>query len=268
MYCRNCGKEIKESSVFCRYCGAQVRRLPEQLEPQPSAPEPADAPLRKKTRGVVIAVAVVAVVAVVGAAVGGVMLARDRRAQQEELQATQEQLEQAQADIAEAQEQLEEAQADAAQAEQDRVQAEQERAQAQAQAEAAAQQAGQAQDSGSDVRRQAEAELTRVEAQSAQLETLFDNARDQSELNRYSGELFKLWDDEINVLWGHLEDAMQESDFDALTEEQVDWIVDKEAAIDKAGSEVSGGSMEPMVRSLTGYEWTRERVYYLMDYLP
>ena len=139
---------------------------------------------------------------------------------------------------------------------------------AQAQAEAAAQQAGQAQDSGSDVPRQAEAELTRVEAQSAQLETLFDNARDQSELNRYSGELFKLWDDEINVLWGHLEDAMQESDFDALTEEQVDWIVDKEAAIDKAGSEVSGGSMEPMVRSLTGYEWTRERVYYLMDYLP
>lgn len=211
-----------------------------------------------------IAVAVVAIVAVVGAAVGGVMLARDRRAQQDELQAAQEQLEQAQADIAEAQEQLEEAQADAAQAEQDRVQAEQERAQA----EAAAQQAEQAQDSGSDVRRQAEAELTRVEAQSAQLETLFDNARDQSELNRYSGELFKLWDDEINVLWGHLEDAMQESDFDALTEEQVDWIVDKEAAIDKAGSEVSGGSMEPMVRSLTGYEWTRERVYYLMDYLP
>lgn len=244
MYCRNCGKEIKESSVFCRYCGAQVRRLPEQPEPQPSAPEPADAPPRRKTRGVVIAVAVVAVVAVVGVAVGGVMLARDRRAQQEELQATQEQLEQAQADIAEAQEQLEEAQADAAQ------------------------QAGQAQDSGSDVRRQAEAELTQVEAQSAQLETLFDNARDQSELNRYSGELFKLWDDEINVLWGHLEDAMQESDFDALTEEQVDWIVDKEAAIDKAGSEVSGGSMEPMVRSLTGYEWTRERVYYLMDYLP
>ena len=34
------------------------------------------------------------------------------------------------------------------------------------------------------------------------------------------------------------------------------------------GSEVSGGSMEPMVRSLTGYEWTRDRVYYLMDYLP
>lgn len=259
MYCRNCGKEIKESSAFCRYCGAQVRRLPEQPEAQPSASEPADAPQSKKTRG--IAVAVVAVVAVVGVAVGGVMLARDRRAQQDELQATQAQLEQAQADIAEAQEQLEQAQADAAQAEQDR-------AQAQAQAEAAAQQAEQAQDSVSNVRRQAEAELTQVEARSAQLETLLDNARDQSELNRYSGELFKLWDDEINVLWAHLEGAMQESDFDTLTEAQVDWIVEKEAAIDEAGSEVSGGSMEPMVRSLTGYEWTRERVYYLMDYLP
>lgn len=248
MYCRNCGKEIKGNGAFCRYCGAQVRRLPEQPEPQPSVPEPAAEPPRKKTRGVVIAV--VAVVVVVGVAVGGVLLARDRRAQQDALQATQAQLEQAQADIAETQEQLEQAQADAAEAEQERAQAEQ------------------AQDSVSDVRQQAQAELTQVEAQSAQLETLFDNARDQSEMNRYSGELFKLWDDEINVLWAHLKGAMDADAFDALTEEQVDWIVDKEAAIDEAGSEVSGGSMEPMVRSLTGYEWTRDRVYYLMDYLP
>lgn len=247
MYCRNCGKEIKGNGAFCRYCGAQVRRLPEQPEPQPSVQLAAEPP-RKKTRGVVIAV--VAVVVVVGVAVGGVLLARDRRAQQDALQATQAQLEQAQADIAETQEQLEQAQAGAAEAEQERAQAEQ------------------AQDSISDVRRQAQAELTQVEAQSAQLETLFDNARDQSEMNRYSGELFKLWDDEINVLWAHLKGAMDADAFDALTEEQVDWIVDKEAAIDEAGSEVSGGSMEPMVRSLTGYEWTRDRVYYLMDYLP
>lgn len=128
--------------------------------------------------------------------------------------------------------------------------------------------AARAQESVSDVRRRAEQELTQVEAQSAQLETLFDNARDQSELNRYSGALFTLWDDEINALWAHLKDSMDASSFDSLTDEQIDWIVDKEAAIDQAGSEVSGGTMEPMVRNLTGYEWTRDRVYYLMDYLP
>ena len=120
----------------------------------------------------------------------------------------------------------------------------------------------------SSVRQQAEAELDQVESQSVQLEALLQNALDQASLNRYSGQLFTLWDDEINLLWAHLKNSMEESAFDALTDEQIDWIVQKEAAIDAAGNEFAGGSAEQMARSIKGYELTQARVYYLMDFLP
>ena len=34
MICKNCGKEISESSKFCGYCGAKVTEQPEQSQPE------------------------------------------------------------------------------------------------------------------------------------------------------------------------------------------------------------------------------------------
>ena len=34
MICKNCGKEISESSKFCGYCGAKVIEQPEQSQPE------------------------------------------------------------------------------------------------------------------------------------------------------------------------------------------------------------------------------------------
>lgn len=288
MFCTNCGKELKEGSVFCRYCGTKVKKpanteaVPappaEPADPQPVPAPPAEPPVpqavrpAKKSRGPVIMIAVVAVLAVAGIAAGGILLAQRQQNRADELLAAQEQLEQAQQEAASAQEQLEQAQAQIEQAEQQRQQAQQQAEQAQQQMEQAqaeaAKQAEQQTSAVSALRRQAEAELAQVEQQSAQLEAQLESAIDQVSLNRYSGQLFTLWDEEINVLWAHLKNSMGEERFDALTEEQIDWIVAKEDAIEAAGNEVSGGSMAPMARSLTGYEWTRDRVYYLMDYLP
>jgi hypothetical protein len=39
MICKNCGKEISESSKFCGYCGAKVTEQPQQSQPEQPQPE-------------------------------------------------------------------------------------------------------------------------------------------------------------------------------------------------------------------------------------
>ena len=54
---------------------------------------------------------------------------------------------------------------------------------------------------------------------------------------------------------------------EALTAEQLNWIAEKEAAVQAAGAEVDGGSMYPMVVNGEAAKWTKERVYLLAEYL-
>lgn len=120
----------------------------------------------------------------------------------------------------------------------------------------------------SPIRQQVEEEIVRIEIESDAIKQELSSAMTQADMNKYSGELYKLWDDYINVLWGYLGDYMSEADFSALTDEQLDWIYEKEAAVEEAGNEVKGGTMEPLVRNSVAAEWTEQRVYELIEYLP
>ncbi len=120
----------------------------------------------------------------------------------------------------------------------------------------------------SPIRQQVEEEIARIEIESDAIKQELSSAMTQADMNKYSGELYKLWDDYINVLWGYLGDYMSEADFSALTDEQLDWIYEKEAAVEEACNEVKGGTMEPLVRNSVAAEWTEQRVYELIEYLP
>ena len=37
MFCGNCGKELEEGALFCKYCGAKTEKLPKQVEGVPYA---------------------------------------------------------------------------------------------------------------------------------------------------------------------------------------------------------------------------------------
>lgn len=120
----------------------------------------------------------------------------------------------------------------------------------------------------SEIRQQVQNELIQVEQQAATIEQNLNSTSVQLDMNQYSGQLFQVWDDYINVLWGYLEDNLSESEFNTLKKEQIDWIINKENAMERAGDEFKGGSMEIYARNIEGINYTKQRVYELVGYLP
>jgi len=110
--------------------------------------------------------------------------------------------------------------------------------------------------------------LASVEARSEAIKkSLSEDALTQHDMNMKSEELYILWDDALNDLWGELKKAMPEGEFDALTEEQLAWIEEKEAAVREAGAEFEGGSIYPLIVNGEASRITEERVYELYDLL-
>lgn len=64
MFCPNCGREIKEGSLFCTWCGAEVQRIGAGAPGADPAPDPAP----RRRRGPLVAVIIVALIVIVGAA--------------------------------------------------------------------------------------------------------------------------------------------------------------------------------------------------------
>jgi len=58
---------------------------------------------------------------------------------------------------------------------------------------------------------------------------------------------------------------MTKSDFKKLEQEELNWIRQKEAAIEAAAKDWQGGSGEPMARNMTGIDYTKDRCYYLIS---
>lgn len=89
----------------------------------------------------------------------------------------------------------------------------------------------------------------------------------QAELNQKSQDLYKLWDDALNDLWGKLRSSLPEDEFDKLLDEQLDWIEDKENAVAEAGKPYEGGSIYPLIVNSEAAQITEDRVYELYELL-
>lgn len=117
------------------------------------------------------------------------------------------------------------------------------------------------------LRQQVDEEVAQTEASYQVLEQEAEAATSQIEINQNAGSQYTLWDDELNQLWAHLKDSLDTETMDTLTQEQLQWIQDRDAQIDAASADFQGGTGESMVRSLTGASLTRERVYALKEYI-
>lgn len=108
-----------------------------------------------------------------------------------------------------------------------------------------------------------------IEKQSSELKDSIDNDDlSQTEYNLKTGELYTLWDNALNDLWNVLSNTLSKDEMDDLTDEENTWIADKERQIAEAGSEVEGGSMQPMVENMKGAYLTEDRVRQLIMLLP
>ncbi len=103
---------------------------------------------------------------------------------------------------------------------------------------------------------------TKIEA-----DILNDASLTQTELNEKSQELYLWWDSALNRLWNVLKQVLDEETMRVLTEEELEWIDLKEAAVTDAGRKYEGGSVQPLVMNMKAAELTKERVYELLQLL-
>lgn len=111
--------------------------------------------------------------------------------------------------------------------------------------------------------------LADAEKEAAALEKKLaeDASLSQADMNALSNEIYVVWDDVLNELWGILKDTQDEDTMDDLLKEQREWIDMKETEAEKAGEEFAGGSMQALVVNQKAAELTKVRVYELADYL-
>lgn len=96
-------------------------------------------------------------------------------------------------------------------------------------------------------------------------ENYLETAETQLEINNESGIVFQKWDILLNEVYQYLETIMTDNEFANLQEDELDWIMDKENAIEASASEWEGGSGEIMARNFTAISYTKERCYYLIS---
>ena len=98
-----------------------------------------------------------------------------------------------------------------------------------------------------------------VEKQQAEAST-------QPEMNKTAEEMYRLWDDTLNIVWKLLEAELDSGAMEALRAEEREWIAIKDAEVEAAGQAAAGGSLQAMDQSQKAAELTRERVYELAEY--
>ena len=109
-------------------------------------------------------------------------------------------------------------------------------------------------------------EISYAEEREKEVEKMQKEAVTQTEMNESAAELYRLWDDALNVVWRLLEADLDTADMEALREEEMEWIASKDAEVQAAGQEHEGGSAQPLDEAMKAAELTKARVYELAKY--
>ncbi len=88
----------------------------------------------------------------------------------------------------------------------------------------------------------------------------------QMDMNITAAEMYQLWDDTLNIVWGLLEENLKEGDMEVLRKEEREWIAFKDAEVQAAGQECAGGSIQPLEEATRAADLTKARVYELAEY--
>ena len=86
------------------------------------------------------------------------------------------------------------------------------------------------------------------------------------DMNITAAEIYQMWDDTLNIVWGLLEANLSEADMEVLRKEEREWIAFKDAEVQAAGQECEGGSIQPSVEASRAADLTKARVYELAEY--
>lgn len=120
---------------------------------------------------------------------------------------------------------------------------------------------------GSELKLQAIAEVEAVEVRAAEIEQLMASEKvTQIEIYQYIGEIYQIWDYQLNLLWSYLKESLPPEEMEELRQEELEWITYKEDEAAAAGNEFEYGSaMQRAAAIQKETELTRERVYELLE---
>lgn len=109
--------------------------------------------------------------------------------------------------------------------------------------------------------------LEKAEEINKYFEDHLKTAETQYEMNTESGIIREKWDSLLSEVHKCLEKKLPESDYKKLQEDDAEWIVEMEKAINDAAEEWKGGSGEPMARNMAAIRCMEERFNYLISLL-
>ena len=94
---------------------------------------------------------------------------------------------------------------------------------------------------------------------------LWEIAVTQHEINAASAEIYAKWDKILNEVYEYLKDTMPPEEFELLKADEIEWIKEKDAAVEAEGKNWEGGSGAPMAMNGVASAYTKERCYYLIS---
>ena len=110
------------------------------------------------------------------------------------------------------------------------------------------------------------AEISYAEEREKEITEKQKAADTQMDMNITAAEMYQMWDDTLNIVWGLLEANLNEVDMEVLRKEEKEWIAFKDAEVQAAGQECEGGSIQPSVEASRAADLTKARVYELAEY--
>ena len=84
-------------------------------------------------------------------------------------------------------------------------------------------------------------------------------------MNTTASEIYELWDDELNKIYGVLKQELSASEMENLRQEEREWIKYRDSEAEAAASQYAGGTMAPLEQVETKSDLTRDRCYELVN---
>ena len=112
-----------------------------------------------------------------------------------------------------------------------------------------------------------QSEMAKVEKKHQEYENMDWGSMNQADMNITTGEMYELWDAELNSLWSRLMEEAASDSKEKLLKEQREWIKRKEAEVKAAGEEALGGSLQPQLENGAAWTLTRKRSYEIASIL-
>ena len=85
------------------------------------------------------------------------------------------------------------------------------------------------------------------------------------EMREATSEIYTAWDEVLNEIYSEIISTLSNEEKDKLILEETNWIKERDEKADNAAKEVEGGTLEPLMRTSSLANSTKERCYELVN---